>query len=98
MRGGDTTNTKVTCTCENFRRFGNCQDKELFGFICLGKEGEPAVDDAVDFIDCQDGYDVAAKRLRQKVLDLVDSGSVRVQAPPKDPCKVMQNPPCALQD
>lgn len=98
VRGGGTTNPTVTCTCENFSRFGTCQDSDLIGFICLGREGEPAVDKAVDFIDCQDGYDVASERLRQKVLDLVDSGSVTVQAPPKDPYQVMQNPPCALQD
>ena len=90
--GGD--KPSVTCTCENFRRFGRCKDSELMAFICLGKDGVPSDSNAVDFNACKEGYDVVSGRLREKVLNLVDPGRVCVKAPQQDPSKVLQEPIC----
>ena len=81
----------VTCTCENFRRFAKCEDSELLGFICLGELGRPTAKSVVDFNDCNEGFDTVSKRLRKKVLNLVDAGAVHVAAPSQDPFKVLQD-------
>ena len=94
VRAAEGDKSTVTCTCENFRRYGKCEDSELMGFICLeGKSGQPTDDNAVDFNDCKEGYDVVSKRLRAKVLSLVDAKCVCIQAPPKDPSEVLQDAP-----
>ena len=86
-------NDKVTCTCENFRRFGNCEESELFGLICLGEKGYPPP--IVDFVQWADGYAKMSDRLRTKVLNLVDAAvgiNVIITAPSEDPSKVLQEP------
>lgn len=84
----------VTCSCENFRRFGMCEDSELLGFVCLGERGQPTQETAIDFNRCKEGFPTLSSRLQKKLLDLVDAGNVSVQAPPQDPSKVRQDPQC----
>ena len=86
-------NDEVICSCENFHRFGKCEESELFGFICLGKKGYPP--HIGDFITYADGYVKMADRLRKKVLNLVDAdagNNVIITAPSKNPSKVLQEP------
>ena len=80
----------VTCTCENFRRFGKCEDSELLGFVFLGEKGHPTQNDAVDFNACKDGYGELSSRLRNKVLNLVDVGNLAINPPQQDPTRVQQ--------
>ena len=84
---------EVTCSCENFRRFGKCEDSELLGFICLGEKGYPS-SAMVDFNDWKEGYPVVSSRLRKKVLNLMDAKGmiVHVAAPSQDPSKLLQDP------
>ncbi len=85
-------NGTVTCNCENFRRFGKCEDSELVGFIALGKGGYPKSTD-VDFNDCKLGFEHLSKELRKKVCALVGNTkdvAVRIPAPVKDPFYSLQ--------
>ena len=88
------TENAVTCTCENFRRFGRYEDSKLMIFICLGELGQPTEHDnhAVDFSDIKEGYPVISKRLREKVLKLVEHGKTTVDAPAQDPSSFLQDP------
>jgi len=83
----------VVCTCENFRRFGMCEDSELVGFICLGEAGYPTQKHAVDFNSSKDGYPNISSKLREKVLNLVHTESTGdIHAPPpKDPSTFLQD-------
>ena len=81
---------KVTCTCENFHRFGKCEDSELMHLVCFG-EG-PMENTAIDFDGCKEGFSKISKRLGEKLLDLVDTGNVRVNPPPQDPTETSQDP------
>jgi len=81
--------TGVTCTCENYGRFGNCLDSELFGFMCLEDKGYPTQLHAVHFNAPKEGYPTLSKKLARKVLDLVDTGEVSINPPPQDPYEVL---------
>ena len=82
----------VTCTCENFRRFGKCEDSELIAFVALGEKGFPTQKDVIDFNACKDGYSEISLRITNKLLDLVDAGTVCIPAPPQDPAVALQDP------
>ena len=88
----EVTQEQVTCTCENFHRFGRCEDSELIGFICLGELGYPSTEEVVDFNEVKEGYSVVSDRLRNKVMNLVDVDKISVSPPPKDPSRILQQP------
>ena len=78
----------VTCTCENYRRFGKCEHSELMGLVCLGEKGYPTDKHAIDFNACKEGFGVLSSRLRDKILNLVGTRSdvqVKVHPPAQDP-------------
>ena len=83
--------TKVLCTCENYCRFGKCQDSKLLSFICNSEKGHLDQKHAINCIESREGFCVLAQRLLTKVLNLVETGTVDIEAPPQDPSKVVQD-------
>ena len=65
-------NGKVTCNCENFRRFGICDDSKLMGLICLGSNGYPTDTRGVSFQIKQQGYEKIAKKRRDELLSKLE--------------------------
>lgn len=82
---------RVTCNCENFRRYGKCEDSELLGFICLEEIGYPKQNHAIDFNACKEGYSKLSPKILEKVLDLVGSENVCIHPPQQDPSSVAQD-------
>ena len=78
---------RVRCTCENYRKFGKCEESELFAFIFLGKKGYPTQDHAVNFNSSAEGYPKLSAQLKQKIMNLVEvSDDLSIGAPSQDPC------------
>ena len=89
------TNGQVSCNCQNFRRFGRCEDSELIGFICLGKDGYPSDASVVDCIGCRTGYGAITKMLHEKMFTLVErqkdaDDRMVLSAPRRDPTRFLQ--------
>ena len=85
----EVTDKGVLCNCENFSRFGTCEDSKLIAFICLGKIGWPKDDANVNFSSTKGSYDDAAKKLRMKILGHVHNIENHSNLPPKiDPMKM----------
>ena len=68
----EVSNGKVTCNCENFRRFGICDDSKLIGLICLGSNGYPTETSEVSYQIKQQGYDNIAKKRREELLSKLE--------------------------
>ena len=87
-------NGKVTCNCENFRRFRICDDSKLMGLICLGSNDYPTDIRGVSFQIKQQGYENIAKKRRDELLskleDITDDMIEKEISPPLyDPMEVV---------